>query len=274
MNALSKTVQAVGSITVAFSPRGGGQELIVAAINGAVKTIDIMAYEFSARPIIDAVLAAKTRGVVVRCILDKSQLHAKYSALSTFLAAGIPLKIDVKPPIAHNKVMVIDGVDIVTGSYNFTDHAELNSENVLCLRGNADLAMAYQSDFEWRWLIAESYFSVSLILTKIKKWRNVKMDNTLVNPTPEQTAIQGDIATIEAAIQGLVAAGSTLLADEIADLEAKKAALVAQLEATIKIDEQEVVVAEQDFVKQYGQAAAHGVEIALLLIVIAKLFGV
>jgi phosphatidylserine/phosphatidylglycerophosphate/cardiolipin synthase-like enzyme len=45
-------------------------------------------------------------------------------------------------PIAHNKVMILDGQTVITGSFNFTKSAEeSNAENVLVIR---DAAIAGQ----------------------------------------------------------------------------------------------------------------------------------
>jgi phosphatidylserine/phosphatidylglycerophosphate/cardiolipin synthase-like enzyme len=45
------------------------------------------------------------------------------------------LKIDAKHAIAHNKVMIIDGEAVITGSFNFTKAAEeSNAENLLVIR--------------------------------------------------------------------------------------------------------------------------------------------
>jgi phosphatidylserine/phosphatidylglycerophosphate/cardiolipin synthase-like enzyme len=56
--------------------------------------------------------------------LDKSQGTQKYSS-ATFLGnQKIPLWIDYKPAIAHNKVMIIDGHIVITGSFNFTKAAQ------------------------------------------------------------------------------------------------------------------------------------------------------
>lgn len=44
----------------------------------------------------------------------------------------------------HDKVLVIDGRTVVTGSYNFSEHAETNAENTIILTSPA-LATAYQT---------------------------------------------------------------------------------------------------------------------------------
>jgi len=50
--------------------------------------------------------------------------------------------IDANHAIAHNKVMIIDGETVLTGSFNFTKAAqEKNAENLLIIR---DAALAAQ----------------------------------------------------------------------------------------------------------------------------------
>lgn len=68
-------------------------------------------------------------------ILDKSQRTQKYSSATFLFNAGIPTKIDAQHAIAHNKVMIIDGETVITGSFNFTKAAEeKNAENLLVFR--------------------------------------------------------------------------------------------------------------------------------------------
>lgn len=139
------------SATVAFSPRGQAQDLVAHAIGTAKTQVLVQAYGFSNTVILKALTAAKARGVDVRVILDKSNDKGRYSGATFMANAGIPVWIDYKPAIAHNKVMVIDGHDIITGSFNFTEAAqEHNAENVLFLQGVPDLATVYVKDWQWR----------------------------------------------------------------------------------------------------------------------------
>ena len=56
--------------------------------------------------------------------------------------------IDTKHAIAHNKVMVIDGAVVITGSFNFTKAAEeKNAENLLVIR-DRDLAGKYGENWQ------------------------------------------------------------------------------------------------------------------------------
>jgi phosphatidylserine/phosphatidylglycerophosphate/cardiolipin synthase-like enzyme len=55
--------------------------------------------------------------------------------------------IDTNHAISHNKVMVIDGELVLTGSFNFTKAAqEKNAENLLIIR---DPALAAQYTKNW-----------------------------------------------------------------------------------------------------------------------------
>lgn len=106
---------------------------IVEAIHVAQKEILVQAYSFTSMPIAKALVEAKQRGVDVKVILDKSQksIRQRFSSAQFFRDYGIPVWIDSKVAIAHNKVMVIDKKTVIEGSFNFTKAAEEhNAENV------------------------------------------------------------------------------------------------------------------------------------------------
>ena len=133
---------------VYFSPQGGCTEAIVAAVGQARKSLHIEAYIFTSHPILQAVLAAQTRGVEVAVILDAGEAEEKYSVLRSLLADRVPTWIDAAYQIAHNKIMIIDGETVITGSFNFTRSAEeYNAENLLVIRDQA-LAARYEANFQ------------------------------------------------------------------------------------------------------------------------------
>jgi len=128
---------------VYFSPQGGCTEAIIKELQGARTNIQIQAYSFTSDDIAKALLVAQKRGVHVRIILDKSQRTEKYSAADFLSHAGIETLIDAQHTIAHNKVMIIDGATVITGSFNFTKAAEnSNAENLLIIH-DATLAGKY-----------------------------------------------------------------------------------------------------------------------------------
>ena len=129
------TAVSLPPIEVHFSPKGGCTEAVVKEINAAQSTILVQAYLFTSAPIAKALVDAHKRGVQIKVILDKSQRTEKYSSADFVQHAGITTLIDAQHAIAHNKVMVIDGQVVVTGSFNFTRAAEgSNAENLLVIR--------------------------------------------------------------------------------------------------------------------------------------------
>jgi phosphatidylserine/phosphatidylglycerophosphate/cardiolipin synthase-like enzyme len=85
----------------------------------------------------------------VQVILDKSQRSGKYSSADSLANQGVSTMIDANYAISYNKVMVIDGETMITGSFNFTKAAqENNTENVLIIRDQT-LAAQYMRNWEF-----------------------------------------------------------------------------------------------------------------------------
>ena len=143
--------QAADSLTtshVYFSPKGGCTKAITDTIGQAKQSILVQAYSFTSYPIAEALIDAQKRGVKVEAILDKGQLHEKKTKLGLIAKGGVITYLDGAHAIAHNKVMIIDGKTVITGSFNFTTAAEEhNAENLLILD---DTALAAQYANNWR----------------------------------------------------------------------------------------------------------------------------
>ena len=60
----------------------------------------------------------------------------------------IPTFIDGQHAIAHNKIMIIDGTTVITGSFNFTKaDEEKNAENLLIIKSE-ELARKYLENWK------------------------------------------------------------------------------------------------------------------------------
>lgn len=135
------------SAAVNFSPKGGCTEAVIAELRKARREILVLAYGFTSKPIAQALVEAKQRGVTVEVVLDHSN-EKETSELAFLLEQGLSPLIDPHHAIAHNKVMIIDSATVITGSFNFTPHAELeNAENLLVLKGQPALVQAYRANF-------------------------------------------------------------------------------------------------------------------------------
>jgi phosphatidylserine/phosphatidylglycerophosphate/cardiolipin synthase-like enzyme len=147
---------------VCFTPGGKCTDLVVSEIASARQSILVQAYSFTSVPILAALKAAHARGVDVEVILDKTSARAsasgsRYSAATYLANAGVPVWVDTTVAIAHNKVMIIDGARVITGSFNFTAAAESrNAENLLVLADPA-LAVQYKTNWEQRRAVSIPY---------------------------------------------------------------------------------------------------------------------
>jgi phosphatidylserine/phosphatidylglycerophosphate/cardiolipin synthase-like enzyme len=100
--------------------------------------------------------------VDVEVIVDKtstwrSKSGSHYSAATYLTNAGVPVWVDTKVAIAHNKVMVLVGTIVITGSFNFTAAAQKsNPENLLVL-DDPTLASEYKANWERRRAVSERY---------------------------------------------------------------------------------------------------------------------
>lgn len=134
-------------VEVYFSPKGGVTDAVAHEIDQAERSVRVQAFSFTSKPILQSLVAAHQRGVVVQVVLDRSNRTAKYSAADFVAHAGIPVLIDARHAIAHNKVIVIDDKIVITGSFNFTKQAETsNAENLLIIR-DEPLAARYAANW-------------------------------------------------------------------------------------------------------------------------------
>jgi phosphatidylserine/phosphatidylglycerophosphate/cardiolipin synthase-like enzyme len=110
----------------------------------------MQAYLFTHKGIARALVAARKRGVAVDIVADAKQHEAGgLPVLKDLERAGARIWMNDRMAASHNKVIVIDDLTVITGSYNFTHAAQAkNAENVVVLSGNAALAGRFVANFE------------------------------------------------------------------------------------------------------------------------------
>jgi phosphatidylserine/phosphatidylglycerophosphate/cardiolipin synthase-like enzyme len=129
----------------------------VAQIDAARRSLLVQAYNFTEPRIVAAIIAASRRGVGVEVIVDKITARQRGEGVDAVATAGIPTFVDRAPRIAHNKVMVIDGETVLTGSFNWSVSAErYNAENLLAVH-STDLARFYTANFARRRAASVTY---------------------------------------------------------------------------------------------------------------------
>ncbi|MGY2409628.1 phospholipase D family nuclease [Pseudomonas pergaminensis] len=151
---------AAPAVQVGFSPEGSARELVLQTIDSAQHSIQMLAYAFQAPDIMQALVNASKRGVVVRVVIDKKRNLGKASkkAMDFVSRNGVELRTSDHFHLQHDKTIIVDGTTVETGSFNYAASAEtMNSENVLILRDMPDVVRHYTAHWQSRWALGVPY---------------------------------------------------------------------------------------------------------------------
>ena len=125
--------------------QGGPDQALAAAIDGAHLSVDMAAYDLDLVSLRSALIKAYRRGVTVRLVVESDNLEQpEFQALKT---AGIPVIDDRRPGLMHDKFVVIDRLEVWTGSMNYTSNGSYRNDNNLLRIRSASLAEAFTAEF-------------------------------------------------------------------------------------------------------------------------------
>ena len=135
--------------------------ILITRINAAEHSIDLALYSFTLDEISTALIAAKSRGVVIRFVYEDRNIQ---SAVQTLITAGIQVIQDdfganSGNGLMHNKFIVFDGRNdssasddwVLTGSTNWTDNGVKRNMQNLILIQDKSLAKIYTREFNEMW---------------------------------------------------------------------------------------------------------------------------
>ncbi len=144
-----------------YFPRAGQHPDIALAdvINSSKSSLDIAIYSLTKPNIVNAIAAAKKRGVAVRIITDRDESSSKSQAreLNILIGAGIPIKINSHKGLMHLKVTIADDSTVTTGSYNYTNEATYDNDEVLVIIQSPSMAQDWDSEFGRMWADTADY---------------------------------------------------------------------------------------------------------------------
>ncbi len=124
---------AVGATEVLFGPEDRPGDRVVALYRGARRYVFVAMYGLTYPPAVQALVAAKRRGVDVRVLTDRERLRdqKQMMALETLRLAGIPIRVNQHESLMHLKQTVVDDRVNTTGSMNQTTSGnEYNDERL------------------------------------------------------------------------------------------------------------------------------------------------
>ena len=124
----------------------GPDEVLAAALDRARLSVDVAAYSLNLWSIRDALINAHKRGVVVRMVMESDDMENQ--EVQQIMDAGIPVIGDHQQGLMHNKFMIIDHLDVWTGSMNYTTSGVYKDNNNLLYIHSSQIAEYYTYEFE------------------------------------------------------------------------------------------------------------------------------
>ncbi len=142
------------AIISVFSPEDGHE--VIGLIDSAEETIDIEMYVFTSRDVVEALERAKSRGVDIRIIIERSTISGSNADIYQELAAkGLNVRYASKSyKLTHSKFMIIDRKDVLVGSHNFSNSALYKNREASVIITDAGTVAEFLSAFETDWALA------------------------------------------------------------------------------------------------------------------------
>jgi phosphatidylserine/phosphatidylglycerophosphate/cardiolipin synthase-like enzyme len=135
---------------VYFSPKGGCEAQVLRWISRANESIHVLIYSFTLDSIDDALVEAYNRGVEIKVVFEKEQIST-YSEYQKLKVAGVLVRNDTNSDLMHDKIMIVDGVIVLTGSFNWSNSAENSNNENLIVINSTSVAAQYEAEFLKIW---------------------------------------------------------------------------------------------------------------------------
>jgi len=137
-----------------FVGPGGLQDRLGTLIDSAQTSLDVQMYLFTVRGLADKIVAAKTRGVAVRVILDPDEA-GNQAVTPTLSGGGVTWKnASTIYQFSHAKYLIIDRTTAVIMSMNFNVDAMNNERNYGMVDRDPEDVADVQAIFEQDWALA------------------------------------------------------------------------------------------------------------------------
>ena len=141
-------IEPVSDFRVFFTPSTYCEDNIINEINKAAK-VEAVVYSISNTRIVDSLIKAYQRGAQIRIITDRTQAKGKGSLVERLKSSGIPVVVNKKTKIEHNKWAIFDDKYVEAGSYNWTENAtKYNSESCMFF---TPTGQEFNQRFEYLW---------------------------------------------------------------------------------------------------------------------------
>lgn len=217
----------------ASSYRGGPDEDLATAIEGARLSVDMAIYDLNLWSIRDALIRAHRSGVEVRVVTDSDNMDEQ--EIQQLKEAGIEVRGDRQESLMHDKFVVIDRMEVWTGSMNFTTGGGYLDNNNLIRLQSIKLAEDYTYEFEQ--MFVEDHFGVNKTSGAPNPDMNINGSQVEVYFSPEDGTLEHILAAIKAADQSIYFMAYSFTSDELAQALIERAVSGVKVEGVFDEDQ-------------------------------------
>lgn len=144
-----------------YAPRENLESVDAREIGRAQLSIDMAAYVLSDPQVIEALINAAERGVIIRLYFDKSQFAehgpTRGGLIEALLAhPNVAARVKGEGVLMHLKAYAIDGEVLRTGSGNFSRSGLAAQDNDLIFVTDRAIVDAFENNFERIWARARN----------------------------------------------------------------------------------------------------------------------
>jgi phosphatidylserine/phosphatidylglycerophosphate/cardiolipin synthase-like enzyme len=207
------------------SYRGGPDESLAASIDQARISVDMAIFDLNLWSIRDALIAAHRRGADVRVVTDSDNMDEQ--EVQDLKEAGIDVLGDRHENLMHDKFVVIDRLEVWTGSMNYTTGGGyLDNNNLIRLR-SSKLAEDYTHEFEQMFL--DDHFGAEKMAGTPNPTVTVNGSQIEVYFSPEDGTLEHILNAVNAAQKSIFFMAYSFTSDELAE------ALIARANAGVTV---------------------------------------
>jgi phosphatidylserine/phosphatidylglycerophosphate/cardiolipin synthase-like enzyme len=136
------------TVKVYFSPDDHFRSRsLIPLLQSATKSVHFMAFAFTSTDITHVLSNLKKQGIEIKGVVDQSQSGSSYAQYDDLKSENIDVLLDGNPKKLHHKVMIIDNRYVVTGSYNFSQSAEIRNDENSVVIDDSLIAAQYEQEF-------------------------------------------------------------------------------------------------------------------------------
>ena len=131
-----------------FAPEDEVADHVVDHLKVAQHSIHFLAFSFTNDDIGAAMMTRAKAGVEVAGVFETTGSETQFSEYGKMKKANLDVLQDGNPYSMHHKVIIVDGREVMFGSFNFTGSADNDNDENLLIIDDPTIAQAFEAEYQ------------------------------------------------------------------------------------------------------------------------------